>query len=127
MKDKKKACATELVVLIMGWAHLLFFVLAIILKFGLLLYFMSAGWIIALKSFIGLFLGNGLSSLSTLDSKQIIILSLGTIYGLYHITLILLFLSVAKNLSKRITYFFGVFSIIIMFCYTVMGFNFTWT
>ncbi|MBU1042921.1 MAG: hypothetical protein KJ915_00790 [Candidatus Omnitrophica bacterium] len=127
MKDKKKACVTELVVLIMGWANLLFFFLALILKFGLLLYFMSAGWIIALKSFIGLFLGNGLSSLSTLDSKQIIITSLGTIYGLYHIILILFFLFAARKISKRITYFFGVFSIIILFCYTVMGFNFTWT
>ena len=127
MRNKKKSRAIELIVLIMGCAHLLFLVLAIIFNFGLLLYFMSSGWILALKSFIGLFLGNGLSYSSILNSRQIIILSLGTIYGLYHITLILLFLIAARKFSMRITYFFGILSIVILVCYTVIGFNFTWT
>jgi len=127
MRDKKKACATELVVLIMGWAHLLFIVLAIPLRLGVLLYFMSSGWASVLEYFIGLFSGKELPSLATLNFKDAIIFGLGTIYGLYHIILISLFLVALRKVAKRSTYIFGILSIIILISFTLMGFNFTWT
>lgn len=123
----EKASATERVVLVMGWIHLLFLILAIPLKFILLLYFMSAGWATALQSFIGLFSGKKLLYLTAMSYKNAIIVGLGTIYGLYHIILISLFLVVLRKGAKRSTYFFSILSIIILILFTIMGFNFSWT
>ncbi len=127
-KDKKSI--TEHLVSSMGITHLVIMFLAIPSKLILSLYFMSSGWVSTLQNFIGIFSGREFTSLGALNRTQTLTIILGTAYALYHIIIILFFLLVILVIRKGAsisTYFLGLFSILILIFYTIMGFNFCWT